>query len=195
MILKNAVQHGDTFYVGVKETNQLIRAALKRAFPSIKFTVRSYGGRSTRVGWVDGPTVDQVEAITEQYGSARFDGSVDYAYSVNHWLLPDGSTIIEHSEGSQCTGGYSPAVRNEQPMPEAIKVHFMLDYVFAERSKSVEFLKAVLNTVKDYWGVKEEIPVETYNDGSAHIAKDFYVPNAGEWLATLVHRSSVKLAW
>lgn len=57
-----------------------IRRILKDAYPSVKFSVRSSnyaGGSAVDVSWTDGPTVDQVEALTKQYQSASFDGMQD----------------------------------------------------------------------------------------------------------------------
>jgi hypothetical protein len=61
-----------------------IRIELKRAFPSVKFSVRtsSYsGGNSIDVSWTDGPTTQQVEEITGKYKGGSFDGMTDcYEY-------------------------------------------------------------------------------------------------------------------
>src|SRR3954468_22279025 len=78
----------ETKFISVAETAKLIRAALKKAFPTVKFAVRSKkyaGGASINVSWTDGPTAKQVEAITGQFQSAGFDGSIDFGYSVSHW--------------------------------------------------------------------------------------------------------------
>ena len=57
-----------------------MRAALKAAFPSAKISVRmsrgtAYGNAS--VSWTDGPSVDEVEAVTEQFRGQGFDGMTD----------------------------------------------------------------------------------------------------------------------
>src|SRR6185503_87193 len=72
--------HTPTRYITVTETAKLVRAALKAAFPVVKFSVtsKSYsGGASISVGWVDGPTEASVRAVTGQYQGATFDGSID----------------------------------------------------------------------------------------------------------------------
>jgi hypothetical protein len=63
-----------------KETAQLIRAALKTAFPGVKFSVRtSYASMtsSTDVRWTDGPTTPEVERVTDAFTSRGFDGMTD----------------------------------------------------------------------------------------------------------------------
>lgn len=63
-----------------KETAQFIRAALKTAFPGVKFSVRtSYASMtsSTDVTWTDGPTQAEVEQVTNRFTSTGFDGQTD----------------------------------------------------------------------------------------------------------------------
>lgn len=70
-----------TKYIAVTETAKLIRAALKEAFPEIKFSVKSRkysGGSSITVRWNDGPTESQVDAIAEAFQGGYFDGMTDY---------------------------------------------------------------------------------------------------------------------
>jgi hypothetical protein len=62
-----------------------IKAELKEAFPSIKFSVRSKnfaGGDSVRIDWTNGPPDKAVEKITNKYEYGHFDGMIDlYEYS------------------------------------------------------------------------------------------------------------------
>ncbi|MCZ0211369.1 hypothetical protein OZK63_39080 [Streptomyces sp. UMAF16] len=66
-----------------------IRIELKRAFPSVKFSVRSdkfAGGDAVNVDWTDGPTVAQVDEILEKYKAGSFDGMTDcYEYRNHVW--------------------------------------------------------------------------------------------------------------
>lgn len=67
-------------YITVTETAKLVRAALKTAFPAVKFSVtsKSYsGGAHIRVSWQDGPTTGQVERVTGQYSGSTFDAMID----------------------------------------------------------------------------------------------------------------------
>ncbi len=57
-------------YEAVTETAKKIRAALKAAFPQVKFSVRSDSfsmGSAVRVKWTDGPTEKQVEKIANAH--------------------------------------------------------------------------------------------------------------------------------
>lgn len=67
-------------YLSVTETAKLLRAALKKAFPGVKFSVRSSsyaGGASIDVSYVDGPFEPAVKATTDLYSGATFDGMID----------------------------------------------------------------------------------------------------------------------
>lgn len=63
-----------------------IRTELKRAFPGVKFSVRSEkysGGDSVNIGWTDGPLLDAVKTITDKYQEGHFNGMEDI-YEHNH---------------------------------------------------------------------------------------------------------------
>lgn len=93
-------------YVSTVETAKMIRAALKVAFPSVKFSVKSHsyaGGSSIRVSWYAGPNSAQVEKITKAFEGSGFDGMCDLKYNLD------------------------PVEINGEP------VQFGVDYVFAER--------------------------------------------------------------
>lgn len=67
-----------------------IREELRRAYPGIKFSVKSEsysGGNSVDVYWVMGPTTKEVDAIIQKYKDGHFDGMQDmhvYDDSVEH---------------------------------------------------------------------------------------------------------------
>ena len=70
-----------TKYIAVTETAKLIRAALKEAFPEVKFSIKSRkysGGSSIDVRWQDGPSYDQVNSIAKTFEGGYFDGMTDY---------------------------------------------------------------------------------------------------------------------
>ena len=55
-------------YLSVADTAKLVRSALKKAFPGVKFSVRSTsysGGSSVRVGWTDGPQTAEVDKVAQ----------------------------------------------------------------------------------------------------------------------------------
>ena len=123
-------------YLSCAETAKLVRAALKKKFPGVKFSVRSdvySGGASIDVRWVLGPTTKEVDEIAGQYESASFDGSIDMETRYDHWLLPDGSAVVRSGPGTEGSLGYIPAVNN--PMPEGARpVSFGAHYVQCQRS-------------------------------------------------------------
>lgn len=66
--------------ISVVETAKLVRAALKEAFPEVKFSVKSskYSmGASIDVYWTDGPVTAQVNPVVKGFGGATFDGMQD----------------------------------------------------------------------------------------------------------------------
>lgn len=140
------IKHGD--YLSVTQTAGLIRKALTKKFPTVKFSVvsSSYSmGASITVAWTDGPTSKEVDEVTGLYEGAGFDGSIDLKYHVDHWLLPDGSVQVAHTSGTSGSRGYVSPINNEKPHPEAVKVQFGADYVHTRRSHSeLALLKAVV---------------------------------------------------
>ncbi len=122
-------------YLSCAETAKLVRVALKKNFPGVKFSVTSsvYSmGASIDVRWVLGPTTKEVNAVAKQFESADFDGSIDLQTIKDHWLLKDGSTIIRDAQGTVGSMGYIPPEHN--PPPEgAVPVHFGAHYVQCQR--------------------------------------------------------------
>jgi hypothetical protein len=102
-------------YISCAGTAKLVRAALKAAFPAVKFSVRSEtysGGASIDVRWTDGPTVEQVEAVAKPFSGGSFDGMTD------------------------CMNYHSSTLNGE-------RVHYAADFVFCIRHISVAFLGRV----------------------------------------------------
>uniref|UniRef100_A0A6M3KXQ4 Large polyvalent protein associated domain-containing protein n=1 Tax=viral metagenome TaxID=1070528 RepID=A0A6M3KXQ4_9ZZZZ len=67
-----------------------IKTELKRAFPGVKFSIRSKsfsGGDSIHVDWTDGPITEEVEKVTGKYQEGSFDGMEDI-YNYNHSAFP-----------------------------------------------------------------------------------------------------------
>lgn len=73
-----------------------IRIELKRAFPSVRFSVKTdkfAGGDAVRVSWIDGATVAQVDEIVDKYKAGSFDGMTDcYDYANSLWGEAFGDT-------------------------------------------------------------------------------------------------------
>lgn len=74
-----------------------IKEELKAKFPGVKFSVKSSnfsGGNSVHINWTDGPTTDEVDAITKRYQYGHFDGMTDmYEYSNNIEGLPQAKYV------------------------------------------------------------------------------------------------------
>lgn len=79
-----------------------IKATLTKAFPGIKFSVRSdsfAGGDSVDVHYTDGPTTDQVEKLIGQHQYGSFDGMIDlYEYTNVRDDIPQAKYV--HSQRS-----------------------------------------------------------------------------------------------
>lgn len=142
-------------YVSCVDTAKLIRKALKKAFPGVKFGVRSdqyAGGCSIHVSYTDdgkGPTQKAVEAVVEPYAGGRFDGMIDLAYGVKSWLEPDGTAGIAHSPG---TTGSHPSEVGAPISEEAELVHFMADYVFVNRVTTERYREELKKVVEEITG-------------------------------------------
>jgi hypothetical protein len=126
------------------DTAKLVRQALKRAFPNVKFSVRSdtyAGGASVRVRWTDGPTTSQVDEVAGAYAGADFDGMIDLKVSVQRWLHPDGTVTLAHREGT--TGSFVELL-GDPIGPSARLVRFGADFVQTSRDISDEWREEIL---------------------------------------------------
>lgn len=129
-------------WLTVAETAKVVRVALKREFPGVKFSVRSdrySGGASIDVRWTDGPTSSAVDAVVGDYAGGRFDGMEDLKYHAEHWLTPDGIATVHRV--------YGHSHDNETLTPDrpdgAVLVHFGADFIFTNRNVSAEYADAV----------------------------------------------------
>lgn len=130
-------------YLSVVDTAKLVRKALKRAFPLTKFSVRSDSysmGAAIDVGWTDGPTAAQVEAITNPFRGAGFDGMIDLKTYNTSWLEDDGTATLAHDRGTAESRGSMPERIGSRRTPGARLVHFGADYIHTNRSFTAEFL-------------------------------------------------------
>ncbi|MCN7673228.1 hypothetical protein MLZ33_25335, partial [Escherichia coli] len=61
-----------------------IRAELKKAFPGVKFSVKKLSFDCVQISWTDGPTKNEVEAISDKYENGHFNGMEDiYEYNTS----------------------------------------------------------------------------------------------------------------
>jgi len=177
-------------YLSCAETAKLIRKALKKSFPGVKFSVRSSvyaGGASIDVGWTDGPSSKAVESVAGAYAGGGFDGMIDMAFSTDSWLMPDGSAAAASSPGTEGSRGVYSGYDYAAPAPEAEKVRFGANFVFCTKKWSVPAYTAAVEKVCKTWGF--EVPEVKHYDGvDPYIGRYITVPNASQDLATLVHR-------
>jgi Large polyvalent protein associated domain 29 len=194
-------------YLSCAETAKLLRAALKRAFPGVKFSVRSdtySGGASIRVGWTDGPTTQDVDRIAQQYAGADFDGMIDLKSYAMHWLHPDGTVSLARAEGTQGSGGYLPEQIGDPRGPTARMVRLGADFVQTDREISAEWQEEIVAELERVSGetitLREWSPGRFCLDGSQRIAvhvdqggKPWRLTNSdGDYVADLFHRITAK---
>ena len=124
-------------YLSVTETAKLVRAALAKHFPGVKFSVRSSsysGGASITASWTDGPRARLVEPILHGFEGASFDGMNDLKSSQSSWIEPDGNASL--AERPDSYGGSISGYVSDAPHPNARLVHFGADFVFANRHET-----------------------------------------------------------
>lgn len=120
---------------------KLIRSVLSAKFPCCKFSVRSDSG-SIRIGWTDGPTQKQVDAVVDGFETRGFDGMIDLAYSRSFWLLPNGTAHHAHTEGTGSSRGYVPETISSAPGPDAVLVERVQEsFIFTNRALSAALLQ------------------------------------------------------
>lgn len=89
------------------QTAKAIRTELKDAFPGIKFRVKSESfsmGNSVDIYWTDGPTSEQVSAITGKFQYGHFDGMTDmYEFSNSREDIPQAKFVMTQRTMSEDT--------------------------------------------------------------------------------------------
>lgn len=87
------------------QTAELIRQALKKEFPTTKFSVRSStfaGGSSVDVSYTDGPRDKQVEEVTNRFKSGHFNSMEDiYEYDSDKPLVDETGQLYYASYGAK----------------------------------------------------------------------------------------------
>ena len=182
-------------YLSCANTAKLIRVAIKKAFPGIKFSVRSsvYAcGASINVDWTDGPSTAAVEQVAKVYAGGEFDGMIDMAYSKEAWLMPDGSAAYGSSPGSQGSMGVDPGFNYPAPAPEAKKVHFGSDYVFCNKNYSKETFTTAVNKVCAEYGLDVPEIKMSGKDQEYPYIENGWIKCGDEGLNTMVNRELQK---
>ena len=120
-------------YISVVETAKMLRAALKEAFPGVKFSVRSSSysmGASINISYTDGPSAEQVRAITGNFEGSYFDGMTDYK-GLNY-----------------------SSVNGEE-------VRFGADFIFVNRIFTAPVLTSVVVEVCNFYGFDNEVTIDS----------------------------------
>lgn len=197
--------HGSPRYLRAAEVAKLLRKRLKTEFPGTKFSVRTStysGGASIDVRYTDGPSKRYVEAVVGAFQGARFDGMIDLGWSVDHWLLPDGSVQVAIDSGSEGSKGVHAPLTTIKPHDDAELVSFGTLYTSVDRTLSIGFLEKLAARIVA--GTNTEPPriVEGWN-GGGEVAKEDRerspIGNAGpcDWhwhWPNVLHRASHRLA-
>ena len=171
----------------------LVRKALKKLYPGIKFSVRlsRYSmGSSVTASWTDGPFERSVKKNLEAFDGTRFDGMCDYGYHVQSWLMPDGTATLGRSPGSRQGPGTHQGYEHEAPHADAELVRF---------SSSLQLSRSASEQARGVAAaeVAEEIKAQGLESNALALAmggdefnEDHWYKIDGEliWGSTLVHQ-------
>lgn len=94
----------ETFYISTTETAKMMREALKRHFPAVKFSVVSKkysGGSSINVAWNDGPSSAKVDKIAQRFAGAWFDGMDDSTHYEKDLLMDKDGNVRQVQFGAK----------------------------------------------------------------------------------------------
>jgi hypothetical protein len=126
---------GERTWYSCAETARLVRTALAREFPGVRFGVRSHvyaGGASIDVSApAGGPDRRAVRAVVAPYAGAGFDGMIDMQYYRDAFIDEAGRVLGLDDPGTEGSRGSVPARRDPQP-PGTRRVHFGANFVFVE---------------------------------------------------------------
>lgn len=164
----------DRRWINTADVAKLIRPALKKAFPAVKFSVRSRGyagGSSIDVTWTDGPTTQQVDAVTKVYEGNRFDGMDDLQYHADQWLCPEHGASVARTYGS---GDDRSGEVDPRCCEHAESVRFGVGYVQTQRRYSPEF--------------RAELEAAVSRETGLPYDANTYVERWQAWMSQLVER-------
>lgn len=174
---RNERGDSDYAYLDATDTAKLVRSALKREFPGVKFSVRTdkySGGSSVDVSWTDGPRTAEVDAVIRPYAMSGFDGMIDMQYSYTNWLYPNGSIGFAETKGTEGSMGVVAADTGDPEFAHAVMVKGGADYVMGQRELSNELRDKLKAQASERYSVDGDYV--TLPDGDR------------EWLGTVVHR-------
>jgi hypothetical protein len=137
-------------YLTVTEVAKLVRAALKAAFPIIKFSVRSSSysmGASIRVCWTDGPVPSRVDDIVQAYAVATFDGMQDLK-EYKPAMIVGGRKVRSHADFIFCERTISEA--GWQMLAKQVAAVLHVDVPTPEQARSLYPVIGSTFTFSDY---------------------------------------------
>jgi hypothetical protein len=143
------------------ESAKILKQALQKRFPAVRFSVRL--GRGTGYGdcdvsWTDGPTVALVEPITWPFEGQTFDGMTDMR-EYTRAILPDG-----RQSG--------------------------LKLILTQRNVSPALARKAAAQVAAYYGIPEPVITE-YETGYWRVENDsVQIAGTHEYWGTLIHRAA-----
>lgn len=133
---ENPIRRPSPEYVSVAETAKYVRAALAKAFPGQKFSVRSEsyaGGASINIAYKGGPSAKRVEEVISPFKGGDFDGMIDMKHCQYSWIAPDGSASRAYNPGTEGSMGVHPEVVGDPHAAGCRYVRFGADFIFVQR--------------------------------------------------------------
>jgi hypothetical protein len=120
---------------------KMVRQALKKAFPSTKFSVRTKHAIS--VSWSDGPTHREVKQVVKVYETKNFDPMIDMSFRSSLWLYEDGSASFAHTSGTVDSMGTVQEVIGSAQHPSGVLVdNISAVYISCYREQSEQPVNA-----------------------------------------------------
>jgi hypothetical protein len=129
--LREARKPDGTAEISDVDTATLLRARLRREFPTLKISVRKAHYSCLHVRY-SGDWDKRIDDICRTYDFGGFDGMIDLAYSKKRWLFPDGNMEFASSDGTAQSRGSVPAEYTDCPRPGAILIQYGPKYIFAQ---------------------------------------------------------------
>lgn len=124
--------------ISLADTTKLVRQALKKAFPNVKFSVKSEsysGGSSINVSYEADTQWDDVKKLVDNYKASGFDSGIDQQYNCNCWLAPDGSATRAYSAGTRGFEGFEEGYATDPHAHGCKYVRFGADFIFVRNLK------------------------------------------------------------
>lgn len=116
---------------------KMVRQALKKAFPEIKFSVRT--NHAISVTWTDGPTNREVKQVVNVFATQNFDPMIDMSFPSSLWLYEDGSASFAHTGGTVGSMGTVQEAIGSAQHPSGVLVEKISSvFIFCHREQSAQ---------------------------------------------------------